>query len=95
MNIETPAITSPPEHLIGAPAVERLRQAGLVIVPLAAICSMREAASQAMRKRQMVMGEDWVYVSNKQKAAIRWNAMIEAYYALCRPSESSSETIKE
>ncbi len=48
----------------------------LVLVPRRPTVRMVEAACDAMRKRQVQMGEDWYPVSNKDKARIRWAAMI-------------------
>ena len=63
--------------------LERIRELGwqpvgsdLVLVPRVPTKAMLEAATQAMRRRQEELGEDWFPVSNKVKALIRWEAML-------------------
>lgn len=58
---------------------QALADAGLVIVPRHATMPMRGAASQVMRRRREIMGDDWFPASNTVKAGIRWNAMIAAW----------------
>lgn len=55
-----------------------LIQGGFVQVPRIPTKAMLDAACQAMRHRQETMGQDWVPVSNKVKACIRWEAMLAA-----------------
>lgn len=57
----------------------QLRKEGLCIVPLTPTPAMKGAAADAMRRRQADMGEDWFAVSNKEKAGLRWTAMLEAW----------------
>lgn len=60
---------------------ERLRNEGLCIVPIKPSDAMKDAAAQAMRKRKEAMGSEWFLVDNKTKAAIRWTAMLNAWWA--------------
>lgn len=67
--------------ILGDELIAKLREAGFAVVPLNATRSMRDAAANAMRRRQDAMGIDWFPVSNKAKAGIRWDAMIAAWMA--------------
>jgi hypothetical protein len=68
-----------PAHIIGAEAVEALHRAGYRIVPTVPSPAMRRAAAEAMATRKRKMGVQWFYVSNRDKAAIRWAAMLDVW----------------
>lgn len=62
-----------------ADATAALSGIDLVAVPREPTKAMLDAACQAMRRRQDQLGEDWFPVSNKIKARLRWEAMLEAW----------------
>lgn len=68
----------------------KLRQQGLCIVPIAATKSMTSAASHAMRNRKEAMGDEWFYVGNRVKAALRWTAMLEAWWKASQDDQDAN-----
>lgn len=85
-----------PAHIIGAAAVEALHQAGYRVVPTVPSLPMRRAAAECMAIRKRKMGVDWSYVSNVDKAAIRWTAMLNTWVrdkeGLTNPPPQAPET---
>lgn len=69
-----------PAQIIGAEAVEALHTAGYRIVPTVPTMAMRRAAASAMALRKVGLGAAWFYVSNVDKAALRWTAMLDAWH---------------
>jgi hypothetical protein len=67
---------TPPAMLIGKEAVEKLHEAGYRIVPKQATHSMKDAAMKAMWPRNR-RGLSWV--SDMEKAGIRYEAMLAAW----------------
>lgn len=65
-----------PAVIIGTNNVKALHEAGYRIVPSVATSSMKNAAILVMRKRQ-TLGFPWV--SNAEKAGIRWEAMLSSW----------------
>lgn len=68
---------NPPATIIGTMAVEALHAAGFRIVPAVATTAMKEAARNAMWKRRAEGATAWV--SEREKAAIRWEAMLAVW----------------
>jgi hypothetical protein len=67
---------TPPALVIGTANVQKLHEAGYRIVPSVATAAMKDAAANVMRKSHDA-GLPWV--GSREKAAIRWEAMLAAW----------------